>query len=181
MIIGITGTMGSGKGEIANYLIKKGFEYYCFSDILKEEARKRNIKPTRKNLQKLGNDIKKDKANRGILAKRILGRIKTDKAVLDGIRNVDEVRELRKTKEFFLIGINVEQKLRFLRMKKRARPGDPAGFNDFKKLDDKENKGVTKGQEINKCLEMADFTVINDGSLGKLKEKTEGILKNIRS
>ena len=61
MIIGLTGTMGSGKGEIANYLIKKDFEYYCFSDILKEEAKKRNIKPTRKNLQKLGSDIKKQR------------------------------------------------------------------------------------------------------------------------
>jgi len=179
MIIGLTGTMGSGKGEIANYLIKKGFEYYCFSDILKEEAEKRNIKPTRKNLQKLGNDIKKDKANRGILAKRILERIKTDNVVLDGIRNVDEVRELRKAKEFFLVGVNAEQKLRFIRLKKRARAGDPTDFNDFKKLDDKENKGITKGQEINKCLKMADFTLLNNGSLEELKEETERILKNI--
>ena len=181
MIIGLTGTMSSGKGEVAKYLIKKGFEYYCFSDILKEEAKKRNIEPTRKNLQKLGTDIKKDEANRGILAKKLLEMVKTDKAVLDGVRNADEIRELRKAKGFFLIGVNAEQKLRFLRMQERARAGDPIEFDEFKKLDDLENKGITKGQEIDKCIEMADFTIINGGSLENLKEEIEIILKNIKS
>lgn len=181
MIIGLTGTMSSGKGEVAKYLIKKGFEYYCFSDILKEEAKKRKIEPTRKNLQKLGTDIKKDEANRGILAKKLLEMVKTDKAVLDGVRNVDEIRELRKAKEFFLVGVNAEQKLRFLRLKKRARDGDPTNFDDFKKQDDKENKGITKGQEIDKCLKMADFTIINEGSLEKLNGEIEEILNNIKS
>ncbi len=89
MIIGLTGTMSAGKGEVVKHLKSKGFEHYVYSDILKEIAKQRNIEPTRANLQKLGTDIKKETKNLGILSKKMLKKIKTDKAVVDGIRNVD--------------------------------------------------------------------------------------------
>ena len=99
MIIGLTGKMGSGKGEVVKYLIKKGFEHYVYSDIIKETAAKRNIEPTRRNLQKLGADIKKQSKNLGILSKEILKKVTTNKAIADGIRNIDEIIELKKNKD----------------------------------------------------------------------------------
>ena len=72
MIIGLTGTIGSGKGEVVKYLKGKGFEHYVYSDILKEIAKQRNIEPTRANLQKLGSDIKKESKNLGVLSKKLL-------------------------------------------------------------------------------------------------------------
>lgn len=181
MIIGITGTMGSGKGEIAKYLKNKGFEYFCFSDILKEEAKKRNISPTRENLQKLGNEIKKEAKTLGILAKKIIEKAKTNKVIADGIRNPDEVMEFRKRKDFYLIGITASQRLRYQRLKKRARPGDPTNFKEFKRIDNKENRGVTKGQEINKCLKITDFLIENKGLLEELREKVDKILAKINA
>jgi dephospho-CoA kinase len=179
MIIGLTGTMACGKGEVVKYLKKKGFEHYVYSDILKEIAEQRNIEPTRENLQKLGNDIKKETKNLGILSKKMLKKIKTDKAVVDGVRNPDEIRELRRKREAYIIGIDASQKIRYERMKKRKREGDPKRFSEFKKLDNLENRGKTKGQEINKCLKMADFMIINDGSLEELHKETEKILETI--
>ena len=38
MIIGLTGTMSSGKGEVVKILKDKGYEYYVFSDVIKEEV-----------------------------------------------------------------------------------------------------------------------------------------------
>ncbi len=179
MIIGLTGTMASGKGEVVKHLKNKGFEHYVYSDILKEIAKQRNIEPTRANLQKLGTDIKKETKNLGILSKNILKKIKTDKAIVDGIRNPDEIIELRKKREVYIIGINASPKLRFQRLKKRNRAGDPKTFTEFKKLDNLENRGKTKGQQINKCLKMADFTIINNGSLEKLQKETAKILQTI--
>ena len=49
MIIGLTGKNASGKGEVASYLQKKGFIYYSLSDELREEAKEKNIEPTREN------------------------------------------------------------------------------------------------------------------------------------
>ena len=43
MIIGLTGTMACGKGEVVKHLKNKGFEHYIYSDILKEIAKQRNI------------------------------------------------------------------------------------------------------------------------------------------
>ena len=70
MIIGLVGTMGSGKTEIAEYLKRKGFEHYTYSNILIEIALKTGIEPTRENLQKLGTEIKQKEHNKGILSKK---------------------------------------------------------------------------------------------------------------
>jgi len=128
----------------------------------------------------LGSDIKKDSKNLGILSKKLLQKIKTNKAVVDGIRNPGEIRELRKGKEVYIIGVTAPQKLRFKRLRKRGREGDPKTFDEFKRLDNLENRGKTKGQEINKCLKMADFTIVNDSSLDDLKKKIDEILSSLQ-
>ena len=82
MIIGLVGTMGSGKTEVADYLKSRGFEHYTYSDIIIEIAKKRNIALTRENLQKLGTEIKQKEHNKGILSKKIVERIKTCKTLI---------------------------------------------------------------------------------------------------
>ena len=181
MIIGLTGTMASGKGEVVKYLKNKGFEHYVYSDILKDIAKQRDIEPTRANLQKLGNDIKMESKNLGILSQKMLKKIKTGKAIVDGVRNADEIRELKKRKDVYIIGISASQKLRYNRIRKRNREGDPKTFSEFKRLDNLENRGKNKGQEINKCAKMADFSIINNGALEHLKKKVDGILGAISS
>jgi len=181
MIIGLTGTMASGKGEVVNHLKSKGFEHYVYSDVIKEIAKQKNIEPTRENLQKLGADIKKESRKPGILSEKIFKKIKTDKAVVDGIRNADEIRELRKRKDVYIISVNAPQRLRYSRIRKRNREGDPKTFSEFKRLDNLENRGKTKGQEINKCLKMADFSIVNDSSLEQLKKNMDKILEKLSS
>jgi len=176
MIIGLTGTMGCGKGEVVNYLKSKGFEHYVYSDILRDIAKQRNIDPTRENLQKLGTDIKKQTKNLGILSKELLKKIKTDKAVVDGIRNIDEIKELKK-ENAIIIGISAPQKIRYQRIKSRNRQGDPKTFEEFKKFDNLENRGKTKGQEINNCLKNADHIINNNKTLEKLKSNIDKILE----
>ena len=176
MIIGLTGTMASGKGEVVNYLKSKGFESYMYSDIIRDIANQRNIEPTRANLQKLGEDIKKESKNFGILSKDILKKVQTDKAVVDGIRNVDEIKELKKRKNAYVVGVTAPQRLRFNRIRKRNREGDPKTFAEFKRLDNLENRGKTKGQEINNCFKITDFVINNNGSLENLKKKVDDVL-----
>ena len=179
MIIGLVGTMGSGKTEVADYLKSRGFEHYTYSDIIIEIAKKRNIALTRENLQKLGTEIKQKEHNKGILSKKIVERIKTGKAVVDGIRNHDEIKELRKNSSTVIIAINAPQRLRYSRLKKRARPGDPLSFKEFKRLDNLENRGKTEGQQISICLKMADYAITNNSSLENLKKEVDKILDKL--
>jgi len=179
MIIGLTGTMACGKGEVVKHLKNKGFEHYIYSDILKEIAKQRNIELTRKNLQKLGTDIKKESKDPAILSKKLLKKIRTDKAVVDGVRNISEIKELKKRKDAYIIAVTASQTLRYQRINKRKRPGDPKTFKEFKSSDNLENRGKTKGQEINKCIKMADFTINNNSSLEQLKKNIDNILNTI--
>lgn len=177
MIIGITGPMGSGKGEVAKFLAKKGFEHLTYSDIVKEEARIRKIEPTRENLQKLGSYLKKE--NLGMLSKKLLQLAKTKKFIADGIRTIAEINELKKQDDFYLIGIIAPQRLRYKRLGLRKRQGDPNSFKAFKTSDNRENRGKTAGQQINECVKQADFIINNNGSLSTLHEKIETIIKKI--
>lgn len=130
-------------------------------------------------MQILGSDIKKESGSLGILSKKILKKVKTDKVIADGVRNPDEIRELRKRGGVYIIGVTAPQKLRFERIKKRNREGDPKTFSEFKRLDNLENRGKTEGQNINKCLKMADFMINNNSSLEKLHKETGKILNTI--
>ncbi|MBS3097222.1 dephospho-CoA kinase [Candidatus Woesearchaeota archaeon] len=172
MIIGLTGTICAGKSEVAKYLKSKGFECFVYSDILREEAAKRCIEQTRENLQKLGSSMKKEYGD-GVLSKKILERVKTGKAVVDGVRTPCEVNELRRADDFFLIGVNAPPKVRYTRLRGRGRDGDPSSYEEFKRIDNLENRGKTEGQKINKCIKMADFLIINYGTLEDLKKKVD--------
>lgn len=174
MIIGLTGKIGSGKGEVVNYLKTKGYEHYVYSDVIREIAKQRGIEPTRANLQRLGFEIKRKKGY-GVLSSILLKKAKTQNAVFDGIRNRYEINELRK-KNTLIIGVTASPKVRFERIRKRNRKGDPKTYHEFKRLDNIENRGKTIGQEINHCLTMADNIIDNNSTLVELHKKIDAII-----
>ena len=105
MIIGLAGSLGAGKGTIIEYLQSQGFDYFTLSDVIRTEAKKRNIEMTRTNLQDIGNEIR-EREGPGALAKRVLAKMQPAKGyIIDGLRNPAEVEECKKDSNFFLISI----------------------------------------------------------------------------
>ena len=144
MIIGLTGKNAAGKGEVAGYLKSKGFIYYSLSDIIREEATKRNLEHSRDNLIKIGNELRQNFAP-SYLAQQINLKIKDNlkdnpkqNFAVDSIRSPFEARELMKNKDFILIGIDASLELRFKRLLERNRLGDAKTLEDFKKQEDTE-------------------------------------------
>ena len=74
-IIGLTGTNGAGKGEVAAFLKRMGYTYFSLSDLVREELRKKENEVTRNNLIKMGNELR-EKFGPDILAKRIMKKVK---------------------------------------------------------------------------------------------------------
>ena len=142
---------------------------------MRKEAEKKGIQPTRENLQKLGNEVKESMGN-GILSRLLVEQAEEKDIIADGIRTLDEMKELRKYNDVIVIGIDAPQELRYKRLEKRKRKGDPISFEEFKKIDDHENSGKTKGQEINNCLREADYRIINDSNISKLKKSVLELL-----
>ncbi len=181
MFLGFTGPNAAGKGEAIKYLVEKyKFIATSLSDIIRAEAKVRNLEPTRDNLIAIGNELRQ-KEGPSVLAKRAIAKIKNmPQAVIDSIRNPAEIEELRKNlKNFKLIGINADIKIRFERAKKRGRLGDGVTFEEFKSKEEKELKGDESSQQLLKCFEMSEIKIDNSGDLEKLYSEIDKILKEL--
>ena len=184
MIFGLTGSIGSGKGAVADILKEKGFAYFSLSDELREVCKKQGIEPTRENLQNKGNRLRKEVGSE-ILAILTTSRIKNDALsdiVIDSIRNPAEVEYLRENLDnFFLLGIDASQKVRYSRLVERAREGDSLSWDKFLEADSRDRGEEEKsGQAVGSCLSLADNIIYNDGSLEDLAIKVSSIYESIK-
>lgn len=182
MLVGVTGPIASGTDSFGKILVEKGFIWFSYSDLLREEMRKKGIELTRKNLQDYGDFIRK-KNGEGVLSKILISKMENGKNyVVGNIRNPGEVDELRKISDFVLVLINVPINIRFNRAVKRKRENEPIIFEEFKKLDEKD-LGINQpkhGQQHGAVFKMVDKIIVNDGSLEELRRKTERFLEKLK-
>jgi dCMP deaminase len=183
MIIGLTGTLASGKGVISEFLKERGFVYFSLSDELRELAMERGIELTRENLQNLGNLMREERGV-GFLAQLVCEKIKIksiDKVVVDGIRNPGEILQLKKMPDFVLISVDASPEIRFKRIQERNREKDPKTWEDFLKVDARD-KGVgenSSGQAVSECMNSAHYSIINEGNLDNVNREVERVYNQI--
>ena len=181
LIVGITGAFGSGKSTAAEILKSFGFSKISLVQFLEEELRNRGIKIiTRKLLQDLGNEWRK-KYGPEILARKALSLIREkeiSKVVVEGFRNNAEIEEFRKQDNFKLIGIVVNRKIRFERLKKLDRR-EKLSWELFDKLDNRD-LGIGEGKsglQVAICLALSDIFIENNHGLEELKSKIKNALE----
>lgn len=177
-IIGITGTNASGKDTAAEFFQQLGFKPFSLSDILREEAEKRGLAKNRDNLQNIGNELR-EKSGFGYLAKETLKKIKGN-AIVTSIRHPEEVKILKQEQNFFLIAVDAPIKLRYERAQKRAGAQDAIDFETFRKQEEKEFKQSGAAQQIDKCMQMADYKIENNRTKEEFYQKLENLFKSIR-
>lgn len=177
LIIGLTGPNAAGKGEVAAVLMKAGLGYHSLSDAVRQEAAFRGLDPTRENLIRIGNDLRRVHGP-GVLARRIGRRLK-GWDVVDSIRNPGEVEALRRCRGFVLLGVDATPRLRFARSVRRARAGDAMTFREFQAKELKENSRRGSAQQLTRTLAMADEILCNDGTLRRLRARARSLLKRL--
>ena len=175
MIIGLTGSMGCGKGEVVKILEKEGYKYVTLSMMVREEARKRGIPEEREKLMEVGNSMRKE-GGAGILAKRALETVKNsghDKWVVDGIRNPAEIDELKNGENVHIVGIKTDLELLVERIISRNRESDAKTREDIvRKVNREWGEGEpADGQQVGKCMEKVDMLIDNNGTLEDLNQK----------
>ena len=180
MIIGITGSIACGKEAVSKFFIEKGFKHNFLSKELRKELGERGLKVSRKNLQDLGNELREKEGN-GFLAKRMLEKLGVGNFIIDGIRNPGEVEEFRKQKDFVLIAIDAPQRIRYERSISRSKTSDAKTWEEFLKMDKRDfGEEIKSGQQVKKCMEMADFKIINSSSLEDLYTKLSKLYSKIK-
>jgi dUTP pyrophosphatase len=111
-----------------------------------------------------------------VVVSRILDR-RYSRAIIDGIRNPAEVLSLRKMNGFYLISVDAPQEIRFERLKKRNRESDPKTWEDFLKVDARD-LGIGEpedGQQVGKCIAMADLHLVNDSTSQDLIDRCRNL------
>jgi dCMP deaminase len=179
-IIGLTGYMGSGKGEIVKYLHGKGFKYISLSDIVRKEATDRGFPLTREVLQGIGNEMRAQNGA-GVLGMKVREVVSDDLGsnwIIDGIRNPACIIELRRLPGFRVVGVSANDDLLINRILERGREGVVMIREEVLAKLNKE-KGIGEpegGQQVKKCLEMVDCFMLNEGTLEDLHKKIQHYL-----
>jgi dephospho-CoA kinase len=173
LVIGISGTICSGKGTISEILKSRGCHVVTLSSIIREDLIAKGIEPNRKNMQDGGNSLREEFGGQ-VLAERALAKYKSydSPLLIDGIRNMAEIDFLKKNSNFFLIGIDAPFEIRWERVKKRNKDGDLLNHDKFV-IDDARDRGFNEplnGQQVGMCLVHADFLINNDEDFKRLED-----------
>ncbi len=183
LCIGLTGRMASGKGEAVRILSGYGYRAISLSDIVRREAAKVDPQVDRGQMQDIGNRLRWN-GGAGVLGRMVREQVlavEEKRWVIDGIRNPAEVLELKKIGDFFLIGIDSDVPTILARMKRRGRATDMAAEKELRASLEREwgDGEPSGGQQVGRCLAMADFTIANNGTLAELKTRLDEILNRI--
>lgn len=178
MILGLTGTNGSGKTSAADHLQQRGYLYVSLSDEIRKELEGRSLSATRENLMRVGNELRAD-FGADVLARRVMELlIEGQDYVIDSIRNPGEVAALRRLEGFRLVHFDAPRAVRYARAVGRGDERTPLSFDEFVEQEDREMESADElTQQLRATFALADETLVNEGSLETLQSKIDQLLK----
>ncbi|RMW35775.1 MAG: dephospho-CoA kinase [Nitrosopumilus sp.] len=160
LIVCLTGMPGAGKSTIADGLKLKGYDNINMGNAVREEAKKRNLEPSRSNLGKLMLELR-EKNGPGAVAELIKPQIESSTSnviLIDGVRSNDEIEVLRKIGNVKLLAIHASTETRFDFLQKRGRSDDPQTKEHF---DERDNRELGVG--ISNSIALSDYAISNIG------------------
>jgi len=180
MIIGITGTLGAGKGTVVEYLKTKGFTHYSARDVWNEEIAKRGMFSNRDNMLAVANDMRA-KHGSDYFARTALAKAQEvgGDAVIESIRSIGEAEYL-KAHGAKMWAVDADINVRYERITKRQSETDKVSFDKFVFDEQAEfaNEDPTK-PNIQKVMQMSDVIFQNNGTQEDLFAQVEAALNKV--
>jgi len=183
IIIGITGTIGAGKGTVVDYMIReKDFLHFSVREFLLRIIRERNMEESRDSMVIVANELRHQHNPSFIIDELYKQAMLSGKnSVIESIRTPGEVTSLRNKSQFFLIAVDAEPKIRYKRVVKRNSETDHISFETFMENEAREMSSSDPHlQNLSKCINMADFRITNNKDIISLYKKTEELLQKIK-
>ena len=184
IIIGITGTLGAGKGTIAEYLIeRKGFVHYSVRGFITEEINRRALPVNRDSMVLIGNELR-EKNSPSYIVDCLFERAKEvgQNAIIESIRTPGEAESLRKKEgaRFCLLAVDADPKIRYERVYKRGSATDGISYEKFIAQEQLEMTTTDPNkQNLSRCIEMADYLLDNSSTVDELYSKLEEVLAGL--
>lgn len=182
IVIGVTGTNGAGKGAVVDYLVQqKGFTHYSVRLVLVELLEERNLPIDRPRMGQLGDELRQNHGA-GYFITRFTEEMKEsgiERGAIESIRSVGEARFLEE-QNGTLIAVDADQHTRYKRIVARQSETDKIDFQTFVEQEENEWKAQTDtGMNIPKVMSMADYTIMNEGTLEELHAQIDKILEKV--
>ncbi|ALV61817.1 Dephospho-CoA kinase archaeal, predicted [Thermococcus sp. 2319x1] len=190
MIIGVVGKIAAGKTTIAKFFEERGFCRVSCSDPLIDllthnlseyswlpEVPEKS-EPTRDKLIEYGRYLKETYGEDILIRLALDKKRNCENVVIDGVRSREETEEIKK-RGGVIIYVEASPEIRYERLKKRNAGKDKVikSFEDFLRADEAEEKLY----HTSKLKDLADFLIVNEGTLEELKAKVEGIITSLTS
>ncbi|MEM5835315.1 MAG: AAA family ATPase [Candidatus Aenigmatarchaeota archaeon] len=180
IVIGIVGLIGAGKDTAAKYIEEKyGYTPISFSELVHEKVKEEGLEPTRENLQNIAKKYR-EKYGMDYFAKLAVEKALNsgkDKIILKELRRREDVEYPKRFfKDFYIIEIYANKKIRFKRLKERATKKDPKTWKDFLEQEKKEEL-----LGFHEAIKYSDFKIKNNGRLKELYSKIDKVMKEIET
>ncbi len=183
ILIGITGTNGSGKGTVVDFLVQeKGFTHYAARDFLSKEVLRRGLPLDRSSMRDVANELRALHEPAYVVKSLYEEAVKNneERVVIESVRNVGEA-EFLKGKGAFLVAVDADQKLRFERVQARRSVTDQVDFPTFVEHEEREMRPVgPHDMDLRGVMALADVTIMNDDSLDMLHNAIESALQHTK-
>jgi len=182
IVIGITGTLGAGKGSIVAYLKTQGFRHYSVRDFLIEEIKKRGLPVNRDSMNTVGEDLRHHYGASFIIDELYK---KAEEgggnAIIESVRTVGEVESL-KNKNAFLIAVDADPRVRYERIVNRGSETDAVSYEKFIADEERESHAIDPARmNLRASIARADFVIGNDTTLENLHRKVDDVLARLPS
>lgn len=179
MIIGITGSDGGGKGTVVEYLVAKGFTHYSSREFIVVEIERQGLPVDRNQMRLTANELRA-KYGHEFVVKQAYEKAKAegkDKVVIESIRALAEANYL-KAQGGILLCVDANPKLRYERVQARRSDTDKVTYEQFLAHEELEkNDPDPNGMQKAKVMAMADYTILNEGTLEELQAQVDGVMK----
>lgn len=180
IIIGITGTIGAGKGTVVDYLVSiYQFRHYSARDLLKEEAIKLGLPLNRDSYTIIANTLRQNHSPSFVIDKLFEAAKKNgNNAVIESIRTLGEIQSLRLKEHFLLLSVDAQSELRYQRICLRNSETDKISYQEFLKNEEREISSTDPNkQNLLACIREADEKIINNGNVIELHQQIDKIMQ----
>jgi len=187
-LICIVGMCGSGKSEVSDFFVNHGFSYIRFGQITIDEIKKRGLEVSEDNERKIREELRKEY---GQGAYAILNIPKFDEALKnsntigDGLYSWSEYKVLKEKygDSFIVIAVYSSPTTRYARLEGRAEKHENDKENRFRSISKEkaQSRDYAEIENIEKAgpIAMADYTIVNEGTVEDLKNNLEYIYNKI--
>ncbi len=180
MIIGITGTIGSGKDTLMELLKNEyGFKHYSVRQYLTEKLNEEGLELNRTAMTNLANSLREENHPAFIIEQLFLkAKAEGGNAVIESIRTPGEVEFLKEHADFYLFAVDADPNLRYERVQKRKTATDRVDFNTFMAEEQREmSNDEPHMQNIAACVRLAGNRFRNNSSIDMFYKKVRKALE----